>query len=104
MRILRTPEERFQALAEFPFAPNYLEIDSGAGPGLRIHYLDEGPRDGEIVLCMHGQPTWAYLYRHMIPRLTAAGYRVIAPDLVGLGRSDKPRPSGLHVRPGTSAG
>jgi haloalkane dehalogenase len=90
MRILRTPDERFQALAEFPFTPNYLEIDSGAGPSLRIHYLDEGPRDGEIVLCMHGQPTWSYLYRHMIPLLTASGYRVLAPDLVGFGRSDKP--------------
>ena len=90
MEILRTPEERFQGLAEYPFEPHYVEIDSGAGPTLRIHYVDEGPRDGEIVLCMHGQPTWSYLYRHMIPHFTAAGYRVIAPDLVGFGRSDKP--------------
>lgn len=72
MRILRTPEERFQALAEFPFAPHYLEIDSGAGPALRIHYLDQGPRDGEIVLCMHGQPTSSHVYGQMIPHLTAA--------------------------------
>jgi len=90
MDILRTPEERFSHLEEYPFEPHYVEIDSGAGPRLRIHYLDEGPRDGEIVLCMHGQPTWSYLYRHMIPLFTAAGYRVIAPDLVGFGRSDKP--------------
>jgi haloalkane dehalogenase len=90
MEILRTPEECFQGLAEYPFEPHYVEIDSGAGPTLRIHYVDEGPRDGEIVLCMHGQPTWSYLYRHMIPHFTAAGYRVIAPDLVGFGRSDKP--------------
>ncbi len=90
MNILRTPEARFQGVEEYPFRPHYVEVDSGTGQSLRIHYADEGPRDGEIVLCMHGQPTWSYLYRHMIPLFTAAGYRVIAPDLIGFGRSDKP--------------
>ena len=90
MDVLRTPDERFEGLAGFDFAPHYTEIDSGAGSTLRVHHLDEGPRDGEVLLCMHGQPTWCYLYRKMIPILTGAGYRVIVPDLVGFGRSDKP--------------
>ena len=83
--VLRTPEARFSNLADYPFAPHYAEIE-----GYRVHYLDEGPRDGKLVLLMHGQPSWSYLYRHMIPLLTAEGYRVIAPDLVGFGKSDKP--------------
>ncbi|MCH6564179.1 MAG: haloalkane dehalogenase [Myxococcales bacterium] len=74
----------------FPFTPHYTEVPDGDGGALRIHHIDEGPRDGEIVLCMHGQPSWSYLYRHMIPVLTGAGLRVLAPDLVGFGRSDKP--------------
>lgn len=86
MEILRTPDERFAALPGYPFAPHYVEL---AG-GLRVHYLDEGPRDGAVVLCLHGEPSWSYLYRTMIPPLVAAGLRVIAPDLVGFGRSDKP--------------
>ena len=90
MDILRTPDERFEGLDGFDFRPHYIEVDSGAGSRLRVHYLDEGPREGEIVLCMHGQPTWCYLYRQMIPQFVAAGYRVIAPDLIGFGRSDKP--------------
>ena len=85
MKVLRTPDERFTGLPEFPFAPNYLEVD-----GLRIHYLDEGPRQAAPVLLMHGEPSWCYLYRKMIPVLVAAGHRVLAPDLVGFGRSDKP--------------
>jgi len=88
MEILRTPDERFADLVDFPFAPNYAEIDDGQGGTLRMHYVDEG--QGEVVLCLHGQPTWSYLYRKMIPPLTAAGCRVIAPDLIGFGRSDKP--------------
>ena len=90
MSVLRTPDSRFENLVGFPFAPHYLELqDPDLGP-LRIHYLDEGPRDGEVVLCLHGEPSWSYLYRKMIPVFTAAGLRVLAPDLVGFGRSDKP--------------
>jgi haloalkane dehalogenase len=81
----RTPEERFANLVDFPFQPNYVDID-----GLRMAYIDEGPRDGSIILCLHGEPSWSYLYRFMIPAFVDAGYRVIAPDLIGFGRSDKP--------------
>jgi len=83
--VLRTPEERFANLPDFPYTPHYLELD-----GLRVAYIDEGPRDAAPVLLMHGEPTWSYLYRKMIPGLVAAGHRVIAPDLIGFGRSDKP--------------
>ena len=82
---LRTPDDRFENLADYDFAPNYVEID-----GLRMHYVDEGPRDGAVVLLLHGEPSWSYLYRHMIPILRNAGHRVIAPDLIGFGKSDKP--------------
>lgn len=85
MKILRTPDERFRGLPDFPYAPNYLEVD-----GLRIHYLDEGPRHAAPVLLMHGEPSWCYLYRKMVPVLVSAGHRVLAPDLIGFGRSDKP--------------
>ena len=88
MDALRTPDERFAALPGFPFAPHYVD----ALPGLRMHYVDEGPRAApHTFLCLHGQPTWAYLYRRMIPAFVAAGARVVAPDLYGFGRSDKPR-------------
>lgn len=90
MSVLRTPDERFEALSGFPFQPNYLEINDPDLGSLRIHYLDEGPRDGAVILCLHGEPSWCYLYRKMIPVFTAAGFRVLAPDLVGFGRSDKP--------------
>ncbi|MEZ6011585.1 MAG: haloalkane dehalogenase [Hyphomonas sp.] len=90
MEILRTPDSQFENLSGFNFTPHYLEVKAGDGAQLRLHYLDEGPRDGELILCLHGQPSWCYLYRKMIPILTAAGYRVIAPDLIGFGRSDKP--------------
>lgn len=90
MKVLRTADERFANLPGYPFAPHYTEVPDGEGGRLRIHHVDEGPRDGAIVLCMHGQPSWSYLYRHMIPLLTDAGLRAIAPDLVGYGRSDKP--------------
>ena len=86
MEILRTPDERFADLEGWPYEPHYAEV----GDGLRMHYVDEGPRDGQIVLLLHGEPSWGYLYRHMIPPLVAAGLRVIVPDLVGFGRSDKP--------------
>lgn len=90
MKYLRTPDERFIDLADYPWAPNYLQIDDGEGGELRLHYLDEGPSDGPVLLLMHGQPTWSYLYRFMIPSLVKSGFRVIAPDLIGFGRSDKP--------------
>ena len=79
--LLRTPEERFADLPGYPFRANYIDDLEGFG-GLRIHYLDEGPADAErVFLCLHGQPTWSYLYRHMIPVFTGAGHRVVAPDL-----------------------
>ncbi len=85
MELLRTPDERFANLPDYPFAPHYVEVD-----GVRIHYVDEGPASAEPVLMLHGEPSWSYLYRKMIPPIAQAGYRVIAPDLVGFGRSDKP--------------
>ena len=90
MNFLRTPDERFENLADYPFKPNYLQIADTEGGALRMHYLDEGPSDGPVVLLMHGQPAWSYLYRFMIPALVDSGFRVIAPDLIGFGRSDKP--------------
>jgi haloalkane dehalogenase len=90
MKTLRTPDERFRDLPGYPFAPHYTDVPDGDGGTLRIHHVDEGDASAPAVLCMHGQPTWSYLYRHMIPVLTQAGLRVIAPDLVGFGRSDKP--------------
>jgi haloalkane dehalogenase len=90
MQVLRTPDERFEGLDGFPFAPRYTEIPDQDGGTLRVHHLDEGPANGEVVLLLHGEPSWCYLYRKMIPVLTAAGLRCIAPDLVGFGRSDKP--------------
>lgn len=89
MELLRTPEDRFANLPDYTFAPHYLEALPGDG-GLRMHYLDEGAPDAPVALCLHGQPTWSYLYRKMIPAFTTAGMRVIAPDLFGFGRSDKP--------------
>lgn len=86
---LRTPDGRFDSLPNFPFVPNYRD-DLAGYAGLRMHYLDEGGAGARVALCLHGQPTWSYLYRKMIPGLVAAGYRVIAPDMFGFGRSDKP--------------
>lgn len=90
MKVLRTPDERFADLPDFPFTPHYAEVPSGDGPDLRVHYLDEGPADAAPVLLLHGEPTWSYLYRTVIPVLVAAGHRCVVPDLVGFGRSDKP--------------
>ncbi|MBU6371809.1 MAG: haloalkane dehalogenase [Alphaproteobacteria bacterium] len=90
MDVLRTPDARFEGLDGYPFAPRYVEVRAADGTSLRMHYLDEGPRDAPVILCVHGQPAWSYLYRKMIPLLTAAGFRVVAPDLIGFGRSDKP--------------
>jgi len=90
MEALRTPEERFADLPDYPFEPNYAEVRDGEGGTLRVHYLDEGPSDAAPVLLVHGEPSWSYLYRHMVPILVNAGHRVVVPDLVGFGRSDKP--------------
>ena len=91
MEALRTPDERFASLPDFAFAPHYVDVPSGDGAGtLRVHYLDEGPARGPVVLCMHGEPSWSFLYRKMLPVLTGAGLRCITPDLIGFGRSDKP--------------
>ena len=90
MEALRTPEERFADLPDYPFEPNYAEVRDGDGGTLRVHYLDEGPADEAPVLLVHGEPSWSYLYRHMVPILVNAGHRVVVPDLVGFGRSDKP--------------
>jgi len=90
MDAVRTPDDRFADLPDFAFAPHYAEVPDGEGGSLRVHYLDEGPSDAAPVLLMHGEPSWSFLYRHMIPVLVGAGHRVVAPDLVGFGRSDKP--------------
>ncbi|MFZ0928577.1 MAG: haloalkane dehalogenase [Syntrophobacteraceae bacterium] len=90
MKILRTPDERFDNLADYPFAPNYVNVPDGEGGSLRIHHIDTGPSNAETVLLMHGEPSWSYLYRKMIPIIAGAGFRAVAPDLVGFGRSDKP--------------
>ena len=92
MKLLKTPEERFENLPDFPYEPHYLDVE-----GIKIHYLDEGPRSPECVLLMHGEPSWCFLYRHMIPILIKAGYRTLAPDLVGFGRSDKPTEQNDHT-------
>ncbi|WP_245177415.1 haloalkane dehalogenase [Geodermatophilus sp. DF01-2] len=86
MEVLRTPEERFAGLPDFPYEPAYVELDGG----LRVAYVEAGPADGETVLLLLGEPSWSFLYRRMIPVLTDAGLRVVAPDLIGFGRSDKP--------------
>lgn len=85
MDVLRTEDSRFLDLDGYPFQPNYADVG-----GLRLHYVDEGPKDRAPILCMHGEPTWSYLYRHMIPVFTVAGHRCLAPDLIGFGKSDKP--------------
>ncbi len=90
MKALRTPDERFANLPGWTFEPNYLDVPDGEGGSLRMHYIDEGPSDGTSVLLLHGEPSWSYLYRKMVPVLTAAGHRAIAIDLIGFGRSDKP--------------
>ena len=90
MKILRTPDARFADLPDFPFAPHYCDIKDADGTALRIHYLDEGPAGASPVLLMHGEPSWSFLYRKIAASLAARGHRVVAPDLVGFGRSDKP--------------
>jgi len=97
VKVLRTPDARFTALDDFPFEPNYIEIKDTEFDSLRIHYLDEGPKDGDVIVLIHGQATWSYSYRDFIPVLVDAGYRVIVPDLVGFGRSDKPADWEAHT-------
>ena len=87
---LRTPDQRFADLAEYPFAPRYVNVPDPDGGALRMHCVDAGPRYAPPILCLHGQPTWSYLYRKMIPPFVEAGHRVVAPDFIGFGRSDKP--------------
>lgn len=91
-QILRTPESAFSHLVDYPFTPNYIEVD-----GMRMHYVDEGIGNKKTVFLLHGQPSWSYLYRHMIPLLVNEGYRVIAPDLIGFGKSDKPSSSDVQT-------
>ena len=86
MKILRTPDSHFDNLPDYPFEPQYVTV----GEALRLHHVDHGPRDGQVVIMMHGEPSWSFLYRHMISNVAAAGYRVLAPDLIGFGKSDKP--------------
>ncbi len=91
MELLRTPDARFESLPDFPWTPRYVELALEADPGrVRMAYVEDGPADAAPVLCLHGEPSWSFLYRKMIPALAAAGHRVIAPDLIGFGRSDKP--------------
>ncbi|WP_067835752.1 haloalkane dehalogenase [Nocardia lijiangensis] len=90
MLTLRTPEERFAELPDFPYSPRYCEVDDTEGGTLRMAWVEAGPEDADPVLMLHGEPSWSFLYRRMIPILAAAGHRVICPDLVGFGRSDKP--------------
>jgi haloalkane dehalogenase len=97
MDILRTPDERFTDLPDFDFEPHYVEVSDGEGGTLRIHHLDEGSTDAPPVLLLHGEPTWSFLYRHVIPPLVDAGHRVVVPDLVGFGRSDKPTQATDHT-------
>jgi haloalkane dehalogenase len=90
LKFLTTPEHYFKQIADFPYAPKFLQVDDNEGGLLKLHYIDEGPKDANIVLMLHGEPSWAYLYRKMIDPIVAAGHRVIAPDLIGFGKSDKP--------------
>ena len=90
MKALRTPDDRFDVIPDYPFEPHYVTV----GDNLRLHYVDHGPKDATknkgVVIMMHGEPSWSFLYRHMIKNVAAAGFRVLAPDLIGFGKSDKP--------------
>ena len=90
MEVLRTPDDQFVNLPDYPFAPNYIEVPDGEGGQLRIHFVDEGPKEAAPILLLHGEPSWSFLYRKMNSPLAVAGLRVLAPELVGFGRSDKP--------------
>src|SRR3954451_19809342 len=90
MDVLRTPDSRFENLTGYPFPPHYLDVEASDTDALRMHYVDEGSADGSPIVLLHGEPTWSYLYRTMIGPLADASHRVLAPDLIGFGRSDKP--------------
>ncbi len=96
IKYLRTPEKCFDRLIGYPFQPHYVKVDEGEevgqgkSKGLQMHFVDEGPKEADPVLMLHGEPSWSYLYRHMIPICAAAGHRVIAPDPIGFGKADKP--------------
>ena len=103
MDTLRTPDDRFADLPGYPFPPHYVDIPDGEGGTLRVHHVDKGDPDAPVVVLLHGEPSWSYLYRHMIPVIVDGGLRAVAPDLVGFGRSDKPAKRGdytyaRHVR------
>ncbi|CPR10952.1 haloalkane dehalogenase [Mycobacterium bohemicum DSM 44277] len=97
MQSVRTPDDRFDDVPDFPYAPNYSEIPDAEGGTLRVAWVTDGPQDADPVLMLHGEPSWSYLYRKMIPILADAGHRVVCPDLVGFGRSDKPTRIGDHT-------
>jgi len=97
MKVLRTDDARFATIPDFEFAPRYVQIPSGDGGSLRMHYVDEGPRDAPVVVMLHGEPSWSYLYRKVIRAVVAGGLRAVAPDLVGFGRSDKPADGGEYT-------
>jgi haloalkane dehalogenase len=90
LQFLTTPEHYFEQITDFCYAPHFLQVDDCEGGSLKLHYIDEGPKDANVVLMLHGEPSWAYLYRKMIDPVLAEGYRVVAPDLIGFGKSDKP--------------
>jgi haloalkane dehalogenase len=94
MDVVRTPDDRFTLVPGFPYVPHYVDVSDDEGGSLRVAYIDEGPVDARAVLLMHGEPSWSFLYRTMIPGLLEAGLRVVVPDLVGFGRSDKPTADG----------
>ena len=90
MDVLRTSDERFEALPDYPFEPRYAEVSDPDGGALRMHYVDEGPREGQPILMLHGNPECSYSFRSLISRFASEGFRAIAPDMIGFGRSDKP--------------
>lgn len=97
MQVLRTPESRFESLPDFPYEPRYEEVSASDTDGIRMAYIDEGPPDASPIVLLHGEPTWGFLYRRMIPSLVADGHRTLVPDLIGFGRSDKPREQSDHT-------
>ena len=97
MKTLRTPDERFVDLPDFGYEPRYAEVDDSEGGTLRAAYLDEGPQTAPVALLLHGEPSWSFLYRKMVPVLVDGGFRVVVPDLIGFGRSDKPADDGDYT-------
>lgn len=104
MHTLRTPDDRFHTVPDFPYPPRYCEVSDDDGGTLRVAWVEDGPAGADPVLMLHGEPSWSYLYRKMIPVLAGAGHRVVCPDLVGFGRSDKPTAARTTAMRGTSNG